>query len=470
MRGSIVRLVALREIRELLRDRRTLFLVFALPILLYPVFGVVGWVFARSIADQAVIVGIVGRDQLPPGLTLPIADQFFRGSLGTAATIRAKLDYPGLIEGDQFVAKADDSQLDIGTALVLRDLDSADQSQLDDRQVDVILVIPNGMRETLNAGNNVEVKILSRDGDETSKLAVRRLTRILRGWERDVRWTRFTRAGLPANFADPLRIIDPIESKGQLKKTTDELRDTLVKFFPFLLIMWTMAGALHPAVDITAGEKERGTMETLLISPAERVEIVIGKLLAVMTFSFGTAFWNVFWMGGGAVVLSYFLPFNIVSYSGLAWCILLTIPLAGLFSAISLAMGIYARSTKEGQYYLMPLFLITMPLAFWAMTPGIRLSWELSLIPITGMALLQQALMSPTPGPSPWIYAIPVLASLTLCMALAIWWAVKQFHSERVLFRESETGGMAMMWRRWRKRPGTIATTNADGYTQPNNE
>src|SRR6185295_775943 len=73
--------------------------------------------------------------------------------------------------------------------------------------------------------------------------------------------------------------------------------NTLVRIFPFMLVMWSLAGALYPAIDVCAGEKERGTMETLLISPAGRGEIVWGKFLTIWMFSAGTAFLNILSMG-----------------------------------------------------------------------------------------------------------------------------------------------------------------------------
>ena len=118
-----------------------------------------------------------------------------------------------------------------------------------------------------------------------------------------VKEVRFARRGLPADFDEPVAIIDPDDAKPAETRTADELRDVLVKFLPFLLVMWTMAGALHPAIDLTAGEKERGTMETLLICPAGRTEIVAGKFLAVFVFSYASALWNLLWMAAGALLL-----------------------------------------------------------------------------------------------------------------------------------------------------------------------
>src|SRR5204863_2518901 len=112
---------------------------------------------------------------------------------------------------------------------------------------------------------------------------------------------KFRKAGLPKVFDRVFELKDPQTSKRAEKKAADELRDTFVKAFPFLLMMWLIAGAIQPAVDLTAGEKERGTMETLHISPAERSEIVFGKFFAVFAFTFASVIWNVFWLTASAV-------------------------------------------------------------------------------------------------------------------------------------------------------------------------
>src|SRR5262249_25422262 len=111
-----------------------------------------------------------------------------------------------------------------------------------------------------------------------------------------------------------------------------------------------------------AGEKERGTLETLLSSPAERIELVWGKLLTIMLFSMATAVLNLASLGiTGSLILSQ-MP-NLGAPPGLSilWLLIALVPVAALFSALCLALAALARSTKEGQYYLMPLVLLTMP-------------------------------------------------------------------------------------------------------------
>jgi len=434
MRRSIVRLIAVRELRDLVRDRRTLFIIIGLPVVLYPVFALAGFLFAVSLLDQKLIIGVSGIEYLPEARQHPEA--LLGGGL-LAVECHRRLDDPPLIADGEFLPRYLKSEVELGGTIV-KPLDGPGRDALNSRSVDALLVIPKDFLEKLRRGERPVVRILGREGDETSKLAVKRLGSIVARWQHKMREVRFARRGLPHDFDEPIEVVDPQEAKPAAAKSVDELRDSLVKFFPFLLVMWTMAGGLHPAVDLTAGEKERGTMETLLISPAERSEIVAGKFVAVWFFSYASAFWNLLWMGGGAVVLGWFLPIPIVSLGGLAWGAVLAAPLAALFSAVAIGLGVFARSTKEGQYYLMPLFLLTLPLTLWSMAPGLKLSLPLSFVPVTGLSLLLQQLMSVAKEPVPPECWFGVVASLVICVSLSLWWASAQFRREGVLFREAE--------------------------------
>ncbi|VTS00720.1 ABC transporter permease subunit [Tuwongella immobilis] len=440
MRASIVRLIAGREMRDLLRDRRTLFLVFGMPILLYPIFFGISIFLARSLGEQVTIIGVVGSEFLPPEWDRrePEPVSVLVGGLGQAERQRQSPDYPTI--AFLLESRDQDNMLDLEATRTFRlaKLTSDDVAPLDAREVDVIVVIPETLQADLLAFRKPTIRVLGRPGDDVSKIGIRRVVGSLNDWALAIREIRFQRKGLPADFDDVLVIDDPIENRPALERTVEELRDSLVKFLPFLIIMWTMAGALHPAIDLTAGEKERGTMETLLISPAERLEIVAGKFLATCLFSYVSAVVNVVALAAGMMVLSLFLPNTLLSVPGLMWSLLFAVPLAMLFAAVSISLGTYARSTKEGQYYLIPLFMVTMPLAFYAMTPGMMLTWSNSLIPITGISLLLQSLMSPVPGPMPWGFFVPVTLSLAVSIALSLFWAVRQFRQESVLFREAE--------------------------------
>ena len=186
-------------------------------------------------------------------------------------------------------------------------------------------------------------------------------------------------------------------------------------------------------------------METLLISPAGREEIVVGKFLTIWFFSAVTALLNLLSLGATTWQFRDMLPGEALRLGPLFWCLVLILPLSAFFSAISLAVGAYARSSKEGQYYLMPLFLITMPFVFLSLAPGVELNAFYCMVPVTGVALLMQRLMITTsPDEITTFYLLPVLAPMALYGWLALRWAIEQFQREEVLFREAERLDVAL--------------------------
>jgi sodium transport system permease protein len=472
MHWPIIQLLWRRELRDLLRDRRTVCLIFLLPVALYPLLVIVA-LAAALMQDQEAVVGIYGLEHLPkwsdasvpPSALAAAAFSLTSGcsaeqAAGTAAfvdSVRQRLSYPPLVHDGQFVGEYSSFNFaeQAGSRRVggirVQTLESDARTVLESGQIDVMLIVPADFLAQLDATGRARFEIYYREGNDRSRQTDRRLQGILGRWQQQLKAVRLLRRGLPADFDRPLDIQRP-QDRGQSehKRLADDLGDMVARFFPFLLIMWALAGALHPAIDLTAGEKERATLETLLLSPASRGEIVVGKFVAVWLFSAATALWNLFWMGGGAWLAGWWLPFTIVRLSGLLWSALLTIALAALFSAVSMALGAYARSTKEGQYYLLPLFIVAMPLAFLPMmVPGMQLNWLNSLVPITGATLLLQQLMAPKPEGMVWIYFVPVLASLAVCCALALRWAVAQFRREEVLFRDSQGMDLGSRVRGW---------------------
>ena len=106
---------------------------------------------------------------------------------------------------------------------------------------------------------------------------------------------RLIRRGLPGDFDEPIQLSVSRDVQ-QAHAEQEGVFALLARLFPFILVLWSLAGALYPAIDICAGEKERGTMETLLICPVSREEIVWGKFLTIVVFSAGTALVNLFSM------------------------------------------------------------------------------------------------------------------------------------------------------------------------------
>ena len=132
-------------------------------------------------------------------------------------------------------------------------------------------------------------------------------------------------------------------------------------------------------------------------------------------------------------------------------CLLLAlVPISALFSALALAIAAFARSSKEGHYYLVPLLMLSLPLMMLSIVPGAELDLGFSLIPLTGLLLWLRALIE---GQYLDVlrFSVPVLGMTAVCCFCAIRWAVSQFNNESVLFRESERFDLVLWLRQLRR-------------------
>ncbi len=423
MRLSVVGLITRKETRDLLRDQRTVTLIFLAPLLLYPLFGLTAWAITTELVDKPSVIGVVNADD--------------------AVMPKAEMPFPPLFNdaGDRFADGLVKKEAAVPPTIVNLPPDTDPDEAFKSKKAHAILFVPPNFAADLEAGKRPQLKLVEQEGSEKSKVAVRAASAAVEKWQEKARAVRFQRDGKPADYDKLISVDDPS------KKTKGEqaARDMFARTFPLLLVMWLVAGSIQPAVDLTAGEKERGTMETLLISPAERSEIVLGKFFAVTFFGFSSVVWNVVCLTVAAVVGERLMGVPIVNLPGMFGCVVLGVPIAMLFSAVSLALGVFARSTKEGQYYLVPLMLVTMPLAFWSFIPTTELTPATAVIPITGGMLLQQKMLAVNGEPVQWWYFPLVLGSLAVYVSVALaaaWW---QFTREAVLFREmgsAKRGGL----------------------------
>jgi sodium transport system permease protein len=429
MNWSNLTVIFRREVLDQLRDRRTLFMIFVFPILLYPIlgFGVLKVVAAMEKKPRVVV--IVGAENLPKNQPLLSA------------------------EGDRFNSALFDSPLEASLLEVQQERSEGDwatsegcQQAVRDGMASAVMIVPADLPEQFREKNDVRIPIVYRSVDEPSQITYLRLREVLDRWKRGIVEARTRADRLPQGYAQP------IEVRGLDVATEQEVGGSVwSRVFPFLLVMMSLTGAFYPAVDLCAGEKERGTMETLLLSPATRAEIVLGKFLTVMLASVTTAVLNLVSMGLTGLFMaqrSAPLLLDQTQHGGTAgitapslhsavWMILLLIPLAAFFSAVCVALAALARSMKEGQYYMTPLYLVCLPLIFLTVVPEIKLNLFYSLVPITGVALLLRALIMGDYHIAGQFF-IPVLVPTLVYAWVALRWAIDQFQREEVLFREAE--------------------------------
>jgi sodium transport system permease protein len=207
---------------------------------------------------------------------------------------------------------------------------------------------------------------------------------------------------------------------------------------PYMVILLTIAGITYPAIDMTAGEKERQTMETLLLSPATRLELVLGKFLTAFLVGMTSAVlavislavtFNMFRLpsDGGPAELPF--SFDPVVF-GMVF--LLLIPMAALFAAVIIAIAVNARSYKEAQSYVYPLMLLIIFPAMASLLPGAGDNVRAALIPIVNVSLgMRHAMM----GTYDFNFIALTFLSSALYAAFAILLAVRVFQKESVLLR-----------------------------------
>ncbi len=424
MRLKNVGIIFRREVRDQVRDRRTLFMVFALPILLYPLLGMGVVQFTMAFQDKPREVVVVGAEFLPPAPALlnEKGDGFSPDlvrDLGFAGTLRVRMEPKASAWAN----------------------DQASREGIRQGLADAVLMIPADVATRLEKDRSANIPIKYVSADERSQLTYLRVREILSRWNEKIVEGRLAKVNKSADYVDAVR------SAGTDLATKAEAGvNVWAKIFPFLLVIMALTGAFYPSIDLCAGEKERGTMETLLISPASRGEIVMGKFLTVVLASMTTAILNILSMaltglqlayklsGGSAAAGAAFGPPNLMAAF---WMIVLLVPLSVFFSAICVALAVLAKSMKEGQYYMTPLYMVSLPLILLTLAPGVELTPFYSMVPITGVGLLLKSLILGDYGVARR-YFIPVMVPMVVYAAVALRWAVDQFRREDVLFRESE--------------------------------
>ena len=436
MKWSNVKLIFFRETRDQLRDRRMIFMIAVLPLVLYPLLGLNWLQLSQFMQDKPSKVLLVGVDSLP--------------------------DEPALVEGDQ-LAEAFRNNPD-AEKLEIKLRPAADAEKIDpetlvqDGLYDAVVVFPPDFADRLSEFQ----QRLSADDIEASKQKEKvpqpevyfdtakqgsgnarlRLHGVLGMWREDVVRATLRKTSVSEAVTKPFEV-----NVSDVAKDSSRRAAQWSRLLPFIVVIWALTGAFYPAVDLCAGEKERGTLETLLSSPADRSEIVWGKLLTVMTFSVITSILNLVSMGlTGLFVFARMADpamaaFEAPPLAAFFWLVIGLLPVAAFFSALALAIAAFARSSKEGQYYLMPLLLITLPLMMLPMMTELELGT--ALLPITGLMLLMRALIEGQ-YMAALTYLPPVALVTGICCLLAIRWAVDQFHKESVMFRESERWGLGL--------------------------
>ncbi len=387
-----------KELREVLRDRKTLIFMCVLPVALIPLLASVSVKFVTEANEKA-------RTE-----TLEYA-------------VYHQERMPELLHGFDDVtgfARVDGiAQTEIAAAI-------------EDERIDFALVIP----EPPEVGA-AHIELHYNTASQTSKIDDR-VEEIVDAYAKKVQTDALTQLGLTTAEARE-GILTPVvvdtHSTADMREVIGEAAGGLL---PYLFIIFCFLGCLYPAIDLAAGEKERGTLETLLLAPVPRVQLVIGKFLVVFVAGVTAAVLAI--VGMGAWLLSEGQELrgalgevvNSVSTLDLVLIGAMLIPTAAIFAAMLLSISIYAKSFKEAQSYTAPLnMIVILPVAL-AMMPGVELDGTWAMVPLTNTSLAIKELIK---GTMDYTLLVLILASTTILAGLLLGFCTWWFRREDVLFR-----------------------------------
>ena len=205
----------------------------------------------------------------------------------------------------------------------------------------------------------------------------------------------------------------------------------LSKALPLLVVLMVLLGAFYPAIDVTAGERERGTLETILSSPIRRFDLLLGKVLAVTVLAALTGLLNLASMSLTLIQVMRLadpgstLP---VPWTRAAAAAGMVLPSAFLFASVFVAVGALARGFKEAQHLLTPVYFLSIAPAIVGAIGEYRLAGLAAWIPCLNVTLLARELLL---GHTPWSGALAALASTVTCGCAALAVAAHIYSSER---------------------------------------
>ncbi len=302
------------------------------------------------------------------------------------------------------------------------------EQQVQDGDLDVVLVIPKDYGDDFEAGRSAKLELVVDNSRNQARVPIRRTQRLLDGYGAQVATLRLLARGISPELARPLHV-DEVDLATSAKMASNALN-----MIPLFLLMAALMGGMHLAIDSTAGERERGSLEPLLLNPISRSALVAGKWLATIIATTVTVLLTLlgFKIAIGRVPLEDLGVRADLGIEQMLSILAVVLPLTLMASAAQVLISTFARSFKEAQSYIQVLVMIpVLPSAFLSLSPIKTQLWMMA-IPFLGQNLLVTSLMRGE-GMDPMgllLSLVGVLVVTGICLAAT----VKMLGSERVVF------------------------------------
>ena len=387
-----------KELKDMLRDRRTLFFMIVFPIIIIPL--LIGGI-------PKVMTGIM-KEKMTEEISIAVIGSEYSPELISVISSADSINLVFNLEEDSL------------------------EVFIRNKEIDGAIKIPKEFTDTIESFGTAELYMIYLSSGDFEAVK-KRLEIAVNMFINEKRAERMERLGVQPQDLEPVII-----SHKNIATNQEQIGKAAGGWLPYMFILYCFMGAMYPALDLGAGEKERGTIETLLASPAGRMEILMGKFGVISLFGFLSAISGVLGLIVGLQFITD-IPAEIVETAKeiiqvktIALIILMIVPVSVLFSAVLLSFSFYAKSFKEAQSLVAPInFLIIVP-AMVGMIPGIELNWKTALIPIVNISLISKDILAGTVSLG---MLLEVFSSMILLAIVSLvftrWW----FNREEVIFR-----------------------------------
>ncbi|MDZ7708562.1 MAG: ABC transporter permease subunit [Trueperaceae bacterium] len=407
MRPAMAWAVARKDVLTTLRDRRAIISNLLIPVLLLPTI---------MLGLPLLLGGLFQREQ---------------ASLTQVA-----------VEGQAFLPDALRSALEAERVELIAVDDALGQVRDDD--VAVALQVPEGFAEEVTAGDVPRLRLLRKTGNLESELAAGKVTQAIESYRQDLVAERLRSAGVDPAVLEPLTVETRDASRPQERSSGQ-----LSWLIPFFIAIWALAGGQMTALDATAGEKERGTLEALLVAPVRRSEVVVGKFVATLLSGLSAAFMAIVGvLVGGMLLRGVFLPrlgdearemaatmggSLSIGADGI-WILLGSALLtAAAVAAMLIAVAMFARSFKEAQTYVAPMtFLLILPAMALQFSDLLDLGSGIYLVPLVNVMVLMDDVLG---GAVAGTDVLAAWGTMLAFVGVLLAFALRSFRREGVIFR-----------------------------------
>ena len=377
-----ISIIIRKETKDLLRDKRTLMTMVVIPLLLFPlIFSIMGKIMSNQIKKEQEKV-----------LTVGVADS------GNASALLQ------LFEGKKGIK-------------IIKYQDAAGfDSLIQAGKIDGAIVIAQGFDSNVASMKTGQVTLRYKSANWGVK---DRLMEMIGIYKNTLTTERLARLGIEKSAVEPVEVIIQDVSTAR-----EKFGKTVGGMIPYMLIIFSFMGCMYPAIDLFTNEKERGTLETILVTPASRLEILFGKMAVVAFIGFCSALLSIVGLSFGLKQFSQGLPddiigtlANFIEPGNAIMLLLMIIPLMIFFAGLLTLVTTYAKSYKEAQSIISPLTIVIILPAVVGLSPGIELTALTAIIPITNISLATKEIISGTINYS--LYGL-VLGSLLLYAGLSV--------------------------------------------------